>query len=55
MECQAVNDYGMKCKKTGHETTFGQHREGNELFYKTNMEWRTYDEIKSDGEKKSEA
>ncbi len=45
------NDYyGIKCKKDGHETTFGQHKDGIGLFYKSGMEWKTYREIKDEGD-----
>ena len=54
------NEYfGFKCKKQGHETSFGQHKSGGGLFYKSGMVWTIYkkdenkpEETKSDEVKK---
>ena len=43
--------YGIKCKTGNHETSFGQHKAGGSLFYKRNMVWKTYEEMKKDRDK----
>ena len=34
--------YGLKCIKQAHETSFGQHKVGGGLFYKSGMAWTIY-------------
>ena len=43
--------WGMKCTKQGHQTTFGDHLDGSGFYYKSQIKWKTYSEIKDEGDK----